>query len=94
MDCRNFPTGLSEKPCTYVTFLLHWAVLPERPPVIFVRRVGDLFDYYIQQGNSKINFRLDGPSNEILKQEISRAEAIETQAPPFEFQELRAGELA
>ncbi len=38
----------------------------QHPPIISVRRVGNVIEYYIQQGNKRLNFFLDQQTFETL----------------------------
>lgn len=49
---------------------------PIRKPIMMVRRVGQDFEYYIQQGNKKLNFFLDQETHDDLKQAIQLAEQV------------------
>ena len=46
----------------------------KRKPIVMVRRVGKHFEYYIQQGNRKINFFVDQETHDDLKQQQALAE--------------------
>ncbi len=55
----------------------------KNPPILSVRRIGDLVEYYIQQGNKRSNFFLDRRTFETLliaQEEV--AQAFERQAVP------------
>jgi len=46
-------------------------------PIIMVRKVAEYFEYYIQQGNKKLNFFLDRSTHD----ELRHAQALAEQAP-------------
>jgi len=46
----------------------------KRKPILMVRRVGEYFEYYIQEGNKKIHFTLYRETHEDLKQLQLQAE--------------------
>lgn len=47
-----------------------------RKPIIMVRRVGKLFEYFLQEGNKKLNFFLTPETHEDLKQAQRQAEEV------------------
>lgn len=48
----------------------------KRRPIVLVRKVQNEFEYYIQQGNHKINFFLNRETHEELKQAQAFAEIL------------------
>lgn len=68
----------------YGEVLYHEVMHESTKPVILVRCVADLIDYYIQQGNHFINFRLDRASHEALKQAQAKSdlESEKQEHPP------------
>lgn len=48
----------------------------KRKPIVLVRKVQGFFEYYIQQGNRKINFFLDSETHADLKDAQAFAERV------------------
>lgn len=65
--CKLGPSGhLTSGPFAEYKMALGGHMKLRNPPIISIRRVGDLIEYYMQQGNKRITFFVDLKTFETL----------------------------